>query len=186
MRNEEMGVFQGDVYYDVDKRKVYLSGDFNEKNAREVSLALQEMEADDPRDPINLFITSDGGEIESFLAIYDTIQTLKCLVNTIALGKCYSAGAYLLLSGTGQRLAYKNAFIMIHEMRDCTGGSYTDMKIYQLFNDKVQERLNTIVAKHTGQSLEKIESDLKRDIWMFAEDAVEYGIIDGIITEASE
>jgi ATP-dependent Clp protease protease subunit len=169
------------VYYDTEKRKISLAGDFDERNTKEIIWALQEMEAIEKRDPIDIYITSNGGEAECFLSIYDVIQNLKCKVNTIALGKAYSAGAYLLLSGTGDRIAYKNTFIMLHELSSSTEGRLTDMRITQGFYDRLQKTLNKIVSEHTGQPLSKVEEDLKRDMWMNAEEAKKYGIIDKII-----
>jgi ATP-dependent Clp protease protease subunit len=169
------------VYYDSEKRKILLVGDLNDRNTKEIVWALQEMESIEKRDPINMYINSNGGNVDSFLAIYDTMQDLECDVNTIGIGKVYSAGAYLLLSGTGKRCAYTNALIMLHELSDANCGKVTDMRIYQNFNDRVQEKLNLIVASHTGQSPEKVAADMKRDLWLMAEEAKDYGIIDEII-----
>lgn len=162
-------------------RNIILYNDVTEKSAKEAIERLKELEFENPLQPIDFYVSSYGGNIHDFLAIYDIIRTLKCPVNTIALGKATSAGAMLLMVGTGERIAYKNARIMIHELSAGNMGQLTDMNIYHKELQNVQEILSYIISEHTGQDIEKIKKDLERDLWMSAYEALDYGIVDKVI-----
>lgn len=166
----------------LEGRDIYLYDDFNKETSLNLTKWLKDLENFEDRDPINLYINSDGGSTTDFFAVYDIIQNLKCDVNTISLGRSYSAGAMLLLSGTGDRKAYKHSSIMLHQLHS---GMYYDRiseinkrsDFYNEHNDRVIE----IVSKHTGQDKEKVEKDIIDDKYMHTEEALEYGIIDEII-----
>lgn len=174
-----------EVLCNINKRVIKLFGSVNEENSRKVVHALMEMENKEYRDDIDFYINSYGGGAYNALSIYDVIQNLKCKVNTIGIGKCMSAGSLLLMSGTGVRKAYKNTRIMIHGMQ-CyyPRQSLVDNDILHQENQKVSDRIIEIKARHTGQSLEKMEEDMKRDLYLGVGEALEYGekgIIDEVI-----
>jgi ATP-dependent Clp protease protease subunit len=170
-----------DVYYNVSERKIFLAGDVEEANTREIIWGMYEMEKEEPRDPIDFIIHTDGGELDGFFAIYDTMRNLKCPVNTFSLGKAYSAGAFLLMSGTGLRSAYKNSWIMIHEFSGGAIGRFTYMDQRHDYLVKTNQRLAELITIHTKQPIDKILQDLKKDLYLTPEEAKEYGMIDQII-----
>lgn len=140
------------------------------------------LESVDPGKDISLYINSPGGSVSAGFGIYDTIRHLKCDVSTICVGMAASMGAFLLASGTkGKRLALANSQIMIHQVLGGASGQATDIDIEAKQMLRVKERLNAILASNTGHSLSEIEKDTDRNNWMFAEDALKYGIIDSII-----
>ena len=140
------------------------------------------LESVDPEKDISLYINSPGGSVSAGFGIYDTIRHLKCDVSTICVGMAASMGAFLLASGTkGKRLALANSQIMIHQVLGGASGQATDIDIEAKQMLRVKERLNSILASNTGHSLSEIEKDTDRNNWMFAEDALKYGIIDKII-----
>ena len=140
------------------------------------------LESVDPEKDICLYINSPGGSVSAGFGIYDTIRHLKCDVSTICVGMAASMGAFLLASGTkGKRLALANSQIMIHQVLGGASGQATDIDIEAKQMLRVKERLNSILASNTGHSLSEIEKDTDRNNWMFAEDALKYGIIDKII-----
>ena len=140
------------------------------------------LEAQDPDKEIQLYINSPGGSVTDGMAIYDTMQYIKCDVSTICVGMAASMGAFLLSSGTkGKRLALPNAEIMIHQPSAGTKGQVTDMAIHLRRLEIIKKRLNSILADNTGQSLETVTADCERDNFMTAEEAKEYGLIDKVI-----
>lgn len=169
------------VYFDIEDRQILLSGNITERNAREIIWALRNMERDEPRDPIDLVVHSDGGEVDSFIAIYDTIRSLDCKVNTYALGKAYSAGAMIVLGGTGTRYAYANSNIMIHEFSCGFKGRFSDTATYHEYLERLNRRIAGIISYHTKRPIDKVLQDIKNDLWLDAEGAKAYGIVDEII-----
>ena len=141
------------------------------------------LEAEDPEKDINLYVNSPGGSVTAGLGIYDTMQYVKPPINTICLGQAASMGAFLLTAGTkGKRFALPNARVMIHQPMGGFQGQATEIDIHAREILKIRERLNEIMAKHTGQPLEKISLDTERDFFMSAEEAKRYGLIDEVIT----
>lgn len=143
------------------------------------------LEAEDPEKDINLYVNSPGGLVTAGLAIYDTIQYIKSSVSTICIGQAASMGALLLSAGTkGKRYALPNARVMIHQPAGGFQGQATDIDIHAREILKMRERLNEILAKHTGQPIEKISTDTERDYFMSGEEAKAYGLIDEVIERA--
>jgi ATP-dependent Clp protease protease subunit len=141
------------------------------------------LEAEDPEKDINLYINSPGGSVTAGLGIYDTMQYIKPAINTICLGQAASMGALLLTAGTkGKRFALPNARLLIHQPMGGFQGQATEIDIHAREILKMRERLNEILAKHTGQPLEKIALDTERDYFMSGEEAKKYGLIDEVIT----
>jgi ATP-dependent Clp protease protease subunit len=141
------------------------------------------MEAEDPRKDINLYINSPGGAIAGMLALYDTIQFIKPDVSTICVGQAASAGALLLAAGAkGKRYSLPNSRVMIHQPAGGAVGTALDVDIEAKELMKMRKIVSEILAKHTGQSREKIEKDTTRNFWMSAQEAKEYGIVDEVIT----
>ena len=141
------------------------------------------MESEDPNKDINLYINSPGGVVTSGMAIYDTMNYIKCDVSTICIGMAASMGAFLLAGGTkGKRFALPNAEIMIHQPSGGAQGQATDINIVAEQILKTKRKLNEILAANTGQPLEVIERDTERDNYMTAQEAVKYGLIDRVIT----
>ena len=154
-------------------------------NATTASLVVAQLlylEAQDPDKEIQLYINSPGGSVTDGMAIYDTMQYIKCDVSTICVGMAASMGAFLLSSGTkGKRLALPNAEIMIHQPSAGTKGQVTDMAIHLRRLEIIKTRMNRILADNTGQSVETVTADCERDNFMTAEEAKEYGLIDKVI-----
>ena len=141
------------------------------------------LEAQDPEKDIQFYINSPGGSITSGMAIYDTMQYVKCDVSTICIGMAASMGAFLLSSGTkGKRYALPNSEIMIHQPSAGTQGQVTDMAIHLRRVEQVKRHLNEILAGNTGKSVEQITADCERDNFMTAAQALEYGLIDAVMT----
>ncbi len=152
-----------------------------------ISGAMLYLEAEDPERDIQLYINSGGGAVSAALAIYDTMQYVKCDVRTICLGTAASAAALLLAGGSpGKRMALPHSKIMIHQPWGGRVGQATDIKIYAEEILKDRERINEIMVKHTGQPRERIEKDTERDYWMSPEEAKDYGLIDKIVTSKKE
>ena len=140
------------------------------------------LEGEDPDRDINLYIQSPGGMVSAGLAMYDTMQFVKCPVSTLCLGQAASMGAVLLAAGaTGKRYALPNSRVMIHQVLGGASGQYSDVEIATKEMRKMRDSLNGILAKHTGQDIERILKDTDRNHWMSAEEAKEYGLIDEII-----
>ena len=178
----------GERQYDIfsrllEDRIIFLSGPITTDTANLVIAQLIYLEAKDPTKDIYLYINSPGGSVTDGLAIYDTMNYIKCDVNTICIGSAMSMGAVLLSAGTkGKRFALPNAEIMIHQVliSGGLGGSATDVEIYtkQLLKDK--KKLNSILSEKSGQPYEKVCEDTERDNYMNAEEALAYGLIDKI------
>lgn len=138
--------------------------------------------AQDPEKEIKMYINSPGGSVSAGFAIYDTMKSLTCDVSTICVGAACSMGAFLLAAGTkGKRFALPNSEIMLHQVIGTVGGQATDMLIATNFAKRTKERINRILAENIGKDIETITRDTERDNWMYAEDALAYGIIDGIL-----
>ena len=155
----------------------------NDVTASLVVAQLLFLESEDPGRDIQLYINSPGGSVTAGLAIYDTMQYVKCDVSTICIGMAASMGAFLLSGGAkGKRLALPNAEIMIHQPSGGAQGQATEINIVAEHILKIRKKLNTILAENTGQPLEIIERDTERDNYMSAEEAKAYGLIDSVIT----
>ncbi|MCI8438228.1 MAG: ATP-dependent Clp endopeptidase proteolytic subunit ClpP [Oscillospiraceae bacterium] len=178
---------RGERSYDIfsrllNDRIVFLGEEVNATTASLVVAQLLYLEAQDPDKEIQLYINSPGGSVTDGMAIYDTMQYVKCDVSTICVGMAASMGAFLLSSGAkGKRLALPNAEIMIHQPSAGTKGQVTDMAIHLKRLQTIKTRLNNILAANTGQSLETVTADCERDNFMTAEEAKEYGLIDKVI-----
>ncbi|HIS72327.1 MAG TPA: ATP-dependent Clp endopeptidase proteolytic subunit ClpP [Candidatus Scatomorpha pullicola] len=178
---------RGERSYDIfsrllNDRIVMLCEEVNATTASLVVAQLLYLEAQDPDKDIQFYINSPGGSVTDGMAIYDTMQYIKCDVSTICIGMAASMGAFLLSSGTkGKRLALPNAEIMIHQPSGGTQGQASDIKIQAEWMLRTREKLNRILAENTGKSIEQIAIDTERDNFMPAEDAVKYGLIDKVI-----
>ena len=178
---------RGERSYDIfsrllNDRIVMLSEEVNATTASLIVAQLLYLEAQDPDKDIQFYINSPGGSVTDGMAIYDTMQYIKCDVSTICIGMAASMGAFLLSSGTkGKRLALPNAEIMIHQPSGGTQGQASDIKIQAEWMLRTREKLNRILAENTGKSIEQIAIDTERDNFMPAEDAVKYGLIDKVI-----
>ena len=178
---------RGERSYDIfsrllNDRIVFLGEEVNATTAGLVVAQLLYLEAQDPDKDIQLYINSPGGSITDGMAIYDTMQYVKCDVSTICMGMGASMAAFLLSSGAkGKRLALPNAEIMIHQPSAGTKGQITDMAIHLRRLEIIKRRMNSILADNTGQSIETVTADCERDNFMTAEEAKEYGIIDKVI-----
>ena len=178
---------RGERSYDIfsrllNDRIIFLGEEVNATTAGLVVAQLLYLEAQDPDKDIQLYINSPGGSITDGMAIYDTMQYVKCDVSTICMGMGASMAAFLLSSGAkGKRLALPNAEIMIHQPSAGTKGQVTDMAIHLRRLEIIKKRLNHILADNTGQSVETVTADCERDNFMTAEEAKEYGLIDKVI-----
>jgi len=179
---------RGERSYDIYSRLlkdriIFLGEEVNDVTASLVVAQMLFLEAEDPDKDISLYINSPGGSITSGMAIYDTMQFIKPDVSTICVGMAASMGAFLLTAGKkGKRYALPNAEIMIHQPLGGTQGQAEDIRIHAERIIKIREKLNTILSERTGQSLEKISQDTDRDNFMSSDEAVEYGIIDKVIS----
>ena len=178
---------RGERSYDIfsrllNDRIVFLGEEVNATTASLVVAQLLYLEAQDPDKEIQFYINSPGGSVTDGMAIYDTMQYVKCDVSTICMGMGASMAAFLLSSGAkGKRLALPNAEIMIHQPSAGTKGQITDMAIHLRRLEIIKRRMNSILADNTGQSIETVTADCERDNFMTAEEAKEYGIIDKVI-----
>jgi len=162
-------------------RVIFLADEVNDETANLVVAQLLFLEAESNKD-IFLYISSPGGLVTAGLAIYDTMQHVKCDVATICIGNAASMGAFLLASGTkGKRYALPNAEIMIHQPLGGASGQASDIRIQADQIDKIKAKLSKILSLHTGQPLEKVFVDCERDFYMTAEEALEYGLIDQVL-----
>ena len=163
-------------------RIVLLGSEVNDAVASLICAQLLFLESQDPEKEIYLYINSPGGSVTAGMAIYDTMQYIKCDVSTICIGMAASMGAFLLSSGArGKRIALPNAEIMIHQPSAGTQGKVTDMEIDVEHFLKLKKRLNQILADNTGKDPEQVKQDSERDHWMLAEEAREYGLVDKVI-----
>ncbi|NLB82409.1 MAG: ATP-dependent Clp endopeptidase proteolytic subunit ClpP [Clostridiaceae bacterium] len=178
---------RGERSYDIFSRLlkdriVFLGEEVNDVTASLVIAQMLFLEGEDPDKDINFYINSPGGSITSGMAIYDTMQFVKCDVSTICLGMAASMGAFLLAAGTkGKRFALPNSEILIHQPSGGMQGQATDIKIHSDRIIRMRRKLNEILAKNTGKPIEVIERDTERDNFLEADQAVEYGIIDKIL-----
>ena len=178
---------RGERSYDIfsrllNDRIVFLGEEVNATTASLVVAQLLYLEAQDPDKEIQFYINSPGGSVTAGMAIYDTMQYIKCDVSTICIGMAASMGAFLLSSGAkGKRLALPNAEIMIHQPSAGTQGQITDMAIHLKRLEIIKKRMNHILADNTGKPLEVVTADCERDNFMSAEEAKEYGLIDKVI-----
>ena len=179
---------RGERSYDIfsrllNDRIVFLGEEVNATTASLVVAQLLYLEAQDPDKDIQFYINSPGGSVTAGMAIYDTMQYVKCDVSTICIGMAASMGAFLLSSGTkGKRFALPNAEIMIHQPSGGTKGQASDIKIQAEWMLRTREKLNKILAENTGKSVEQIAIDTERDHFMPADEACAYGLIDKVIT----
>ncbi len=182
---------KGERSYDIysrllSDRIVFLGEDVNDQSASVVTAELLFLEAQDPEKDIQLYINSPGGSITAGLAIYDTMQYIRCDVSTICLGMAASFGAFLLAGGTkGKRMALPNAEIMIHQPAihgNGVQGQETDIRIVSEHLLRTKKRLNRIMAENTGKTVEEIEAATDRDHYLSAQEALQFGLIDQIIT----
>lgn len=177
----------GERSYDIfsrllNDRIIMLSDQVNDATASLVVAQMLYLEAQDPEKDIQLYINSPGGSVTAGMAIYDTMQYIKCDVSTICIGLAASMGAFLLTAGTkGKRIALPNSEIMIHQPLGGAQGQATDIQIHAERLLKIKEKLNQMLADATGQDLETIKRDTERDNFMSAEEAKEYGLIDKVI-----
>ena len=179
---------RGERAYDIYSRLlkdriIFLGAPIDDVFANLIIAQLLFLEAEDPEKDINLYINSPGGSVTAGLGIYDTMLYVKPAINTICLGQAASMGAFLLTAGTkGKRYALPNARVMIHQPMGGFQGQATEIDIHAREILKIRERLNEIMAKHTGQPLDKISQDTERDYFMSSEEAKRYGLIDEVIT----
>ena len=178
---------RGERSYDIfsrllNDRIIMLSDEVNDVTASLVVAQLLYLEGDDPDKDIQLYINSLGGSITAGMAIYDTMQYIKCDVSTICVGLAASMGSFLLAAGTkGKRLALPNSEIMIHQPLGGAKGQASDIKIQADHIVYIRNRMNRMLSEMTGQPLEVIERDTDRDNWMSADDAVRYGLVDKVV-----
>ena len=183
---------RGERSYDIYSRLlkdriIFLGEEVNSTSASIVVAQLLFLEAEDPEKDIHLYINSPGGEITSGMAIYDTMQYIKCDVSTVCIGMAASMGAFLLAGGAkGKRYALPNAEIMIHQPLGGARGQATDIEISAKHILATKERLNKILAANTGQDFETVAADTERDNWKTAQEAMEYGLIDAVISSHSD
>ena len=166
----------------LNDRVIMLSDQVNDATASLVVAQMLYLEAQDPEKDVQLYINSPGGSVSAGMAIYDTMKYIKCDVSTICIGMAASMGAFLLASGTkGKRIALPNSEIMIHQPLGGTQGQATDIAIHTQHILRIKDKLNSMLAEATGQSLEQIQKDTERDNFMSAQEAMEYGLIDKVI-----
>ncbi len=183
---------RGERTYDIFSRLlmdriVFLGSPINDEVANVVIAQLLFLEAENPERDINIYINSPGGSVQAGLAIYDTMQFLNAPVSTICMGMAASMGAFLLAAGTeGKRRALPNARIMIHQPSGGSYGTAADIEIQAKEILHARERLNALLAHHTGQPMDRISEDVDRDRFMSPEEALEYGIIDQVVERRGE
>ncbi len=180
---------RGERSYDIysrllNDRIIFLSDEVNDTTASLVVAQMLFLEAQDPTKDISFYINSPGGSVTAGMAIYDTMQYIKCDVSTICIGMAASMGAFLLSAGTkGKRIALPHSEIMIHQPLGGAQGQASDIKIRAELILRTRDMLNKILSENTGKPIEQIEKDTDRDNFMTAEQALEYGLIDRIITK---
>ena len=180
---------RGERSYDIfsrllNDRIIFLSDEVNDATASLVVAQMLFLEAQDPTKDISFYINSPGGSVTAGMAIYDTMQYIKCDVSTICIGMAASMGAFLLSAGTkGKRIALPHSEIMIHQPLGGAQGQASDIKIRAELILRTRDMLNKILSENTGRPIEQIERDTDRDNFMTAQQALEYGIIDRIITK---
>lgn len=179
---------RGERAYDIYSRLlkdriIFLGTPIDDTIANLIMAQLLHLESDDPDKDIFLYINSPGGSITSLFAIYDTMQYIRPDVSTVCMGMAASASAVILAGGAkGKRYALPHARIMLHQPHGAASGQASDIEIQARLIVQMREQLNEILAEHTGQDLSRIETDTERDYWMLADEAKEYGVIDGLLT----
>ena len=179
---------RGERSYDIysrllKERIIFLDGEVNDASASVIVAQLLFLEAEDPNKDIHLYINSPGGSVTAGMAIYDTMNYIKCDVSTICIGMAASMGAFLLSSGAqGKRYALPNAEVMIHQPSGGAQGQATEIKIAAEHILRTRSKLNNILAANTNQPLDVIERDTERDYYMTAEEAAAYGLVDTVIS----
>lgn len=178
----ESGERSFDIYSRLlEDRVIFLSGPINTDVANLVVAQLIYLESKDPTKDISLYINSPGGEVVAGLAIYDTMNYIRCDVSTICVGMAASMGAFLLSSGAkGKRYALPNSEIMIHQVLGGASGQASDVEIHTKHLLKTKQKLNSILAQNTGKAIEQVEKDTDRDNFLSAQEALEYGIVDQV------
>jgi ATP-dependent Clp protease protease subunit len=178
---------RGERSYDIfsrllNDRIIFLTGEVNDAMASVIVAELLHLESQNPDQDIQLYINSPGGSVTAGMAIYDTMQYIKCDVSTICVGMAASMGAFLLAAGAkGKRMALPNAEIMIHQPSAGTQGQITDMAIHMKRLQTIKDRMNKILSENTGKSLEEVTAACERDNFMTAEEAKAFGLIDEIV-----
>ena len=178
---------RGERSYDIfsrllNDRIIFLSEEVNDTTASLIVAQLLYLEAQDPDKDIQFYINSPGGSVTAGMAIYDTMQYIKCDVATICVGMAASMGAFLLSAGTkGKRMALPNAEIMIHQPSAGTQGQITDMAIHMKRLQTIKERMNRIMAENTGKSVEEVTAACERDNFMTAQEALDFGLVDRVL-----
>jgi len=178
---------RGERSYDIFSRLlkdriIFLGEEVNETSASLVVAQLLFLESEDPEKDVHLYINSPGGVITAGMAIYDTMQYIKCDVSTICIGMAASMGAFLLAGGTkGKRFALPNSEVMIHQPSGGAQGQATEIQITAEWILRTKQKMNEILAANTGKTVEQVARDTERDKWMTASEALEYGIVDKII-----
>ncbi|OGZ72121.1 MAG: ATP-dependent Clp protease proteolytic subunit [Candidatus Staskawiczbacteria bacterium RIFCSPLOWO2_01_FULL_38_12b] len=181
---------RGERVYDIfsrllEERIIFLAGSVTDMNANVVIAQMLYLVSKDPKRDIKLYINSPGGSVTAGLAIYDTMQFLKCPVSTICIGLAASMGAVILAAGTkGKRVALPNAEIMLHQVAGGAQGQAADIEITAKQIIKIKASINQILSKHTGQPQDTVEKDTDRDFYMTAAEAKQYGLIDEVIGAA--
>ncbi|MEX0797192.1 MAG: ATP-dependent Clp protease proteolytic subunit [Acidimicrobiia bacterium] len=179
---------RGERYFDIYSRLlkdriIFLGTPIDDTIANLIMAQLLHLESEDPDKDLFIYINSPGGSITSLFAIYDTMQYIKPDVNTVCMGMAASAAAVILAGGApGKRYALPHARIMLHQPHGGAQGQASDIEIQAKLIVQMREQLNEILAHHTGKELEKISNDTDRDYWMLADEAKDYGVIDGILT----
>ncbi|ARU93264.1 MULTISPECIES: ATP-dependent Clp endopeptidase proteolytic subunit ClpP [Tatumella] len=180
---------RGERSYDIfsrllKERVIFLTGQVEDQMANLIVAQMLFLEAENPEKDIYLYINSPGGVITAGMSIYDTMQFIKPDVSTICMGQACSMGSFLLTAGTeGKRFCLPNSRVMIHQPLGGFQGQATDIEIHAREILKVKQRMNELMAKHTGKPLEQIEQDTERDRFLSAAEAVEYGLVDSILTQ---
>lgn len=183
---------RGERSYDIysrllKERIIFLGEEVNDVTASLIVAQMLFLEAEDPEKDIQFYINSPGGSVTAGMAIYDTMQYVKCDVSTYCMGMAASMGAFLLAGGTkGKRLALPNAEIMIHQPLGGAQGQATEIEIAARHILRTKEKLNKILAENTGRDYDVIAADTERDNWMTAEEAKEYGLIDRVVYKRAE
>ena len=177
----------GERAYDIysrllKERIIFLAGPIVDPMANSIIAQLLFLASQDPKKDIQLYINTPGGSVTAGLAIYDTMQYVKCPISTVCVGMAASMGATLLAAGTkGKRFALPNSEILLHQVAGGISGEAVEIEITAKQIIKIKDKLNKILAKHTGQPLEKVEKDTDRDFYLSAQESKEYGLVDGII-----
>jgi len=183
---------RGERSYDIfsrllKERIIFLSGPVDDNMANLITAQLLFLEAEGPDKDIFMYINSPGGLVTAGMAIYDTMQYIRCDVSTLCVGQAASMGAHLLASGAPEkRFALPNARVMIHQPLGGFQGQATDIEIHAREILKLKDHMNAMMAKHTGQPLEKIADDVERDYFLSAQEACDYGLVDKVLTSRSE